>query len=115
MTERKKSARQLMDKLKTTQANLIEQASLISTELNRSAIVLSEMWQEAIEEASRIFFGRNDGKAMYAYLQPFHAQMKHEPETMNEISFYQGYASDLQEADQWMQLYMKSLRVADIN
>jgi serine/threonine-protein kinase mTOR len=26
--------------------------------MNRSAIVLSEMWQEAIEEASRIYFGR---------------------------------------------------------
>ena len=67
---------------------MIEQATIISNELNRSAILLSEVWQEAIEEASRIYFGRNDGKAMYAYLQPFHQQMEKEPETMNEISFY---------------------------
>jgi len=78
----------LMEKLKTTQPVLIEQATTISTELNRSAIVLSEMWQEAIEEASRIYFGRNDGKAMFSYLSPFHKEMEREPETMNEISFY---------------------------
>ncbi len=56
--------------------------------MNRSAIVLSEMWQEAIEEASRIYFGRQDGKAMYNYLNPIHMEMEREPDTMNEISFY---------------------------
>ena len=56
--------------------------------MNRSAIVLSEMWYEAIEEASRIYFGRLDGKAMYNYLSPIHAEMEREPDTMNEISFY---------------------------
>ncbi len=104
-----------MEKLKTTQPVLIEQATTISTELNRSAIVLSEMWQEAIEEASRIYFGRNDGKAMFSYLSPFHKEMEREPETMNEISFYQGYASDLLEAYSWMKLYMRSERTPDIN
>ena len=64
----------------------------------RSAILLSEVWQEAIEEASRIYFHKNDGKAMYQYIKPFHEEMEKIPDTMNEISFYQGYASDLLEA-----------------
>jgi hypothetical protein len=32
---------------------------------------------------------------MYNYLNPIHMEMEREPHTMNEISFYQGYASDL--------------------
>ena len=39
---------------------LIEQAQIISNELNRSAILLCEVWKEAIEEASRIYFERNE-------------------------------------------------------
>jgi len=114
-TGRREAAEQLIEKLKTTQPILIEQATIISNELNRSAILLSEVWQEAIEEASRIYFGRNDGKAMYAYLQPFHQQMEKEPETMNEISFYQGYASDLLDAYSWMKRFTKTENFADIN
>lgn len=86
--DRKRAAKQLLEKLKTTQKTLIDQATTISTEMNRSAIVLSEMWYEAIEEASRIYFNRLDGKAMYNYLAPIHAEMEREPDTMNEISFY---------------------------
>lgn len=113
--ERKRAAKQLFEKLKTTQKTLIDQATTISTEMNRSAIVLAEKWQEAIEEASRIYFSKQDGKAMFAYLQPIHAEMDNEPDTMNEIAFYQGYASDLQEAYTWMKLYMRTERASDIN
>jgi serine/threonine-protein kinase mTOR len=37
--ERKRAAKQLFEKLKTTQKTLIDQATTISTEMNRSAIV----------------------------------------------------------------------------
>ena len=113
--ERREAAAQLIKKLKTTQSVLVDQAQIISDELNRSAILLAETWQEAIEEASRIYFGRNDGKAMYAYIEPYHALMKKEPETMNEIAFYQGYASDLLEAFSWMKRYKITESTADIN
>ena len=73
------------------------------------------MWQEAIEEASRIYFGRNDGKAMYQYILPYHKMMEKEPETMNEIAFYQGYASDLLDALAWINRYMETDSPADIN
>ena len=114
-SERREAAAQLIEKLKTTQPVLIEQASIISDELNRSAILLAETWQEAIEEASRIYFGRNDGKAMLAYIEPYHTIMEKEPETMNEIAFYQGYASDLLDAFAWMQRYKRTESTADIN
>jgi len=55
--ERRNAASQIIEKLKGSQQILIEQASMIANELIRSAILLSEIWNEAIEEASRIYFG----------------------------------------------------------
>ena len=88
---------------------------MISDELIRCAIVLAEIWNEAIEEASRIYFGQNDAKAMINYLAPYHKMMEQPPETMNEIAFFQGYASDLQEAEQWGKRYAITKCAADIN
>ena len=52
---------------------------------------------------------------MYAYIEPYHKLMEKEPETMNEIAFYQGYASDLLDAFSWMQRYKRTESVADIS
>ena len=84
---------------------LIDQAMLVSNELIRSAILLSESWSEAIEEASRIFFGNNDAESMINYLLPFHKGMENKPETLNEIAFYQGYGSELKDAEEWCHRY----------
>ena len=52
---------------------------------------------------------------MFAYIEPYHKIMEKDPETMNEIAFYQGYASDLLEAFSWMKRYRNSESTADIN
>ena len=52
---------------------------------------------------------------MYAYIEPFHKLMEKDPETMNEIAFYQGYASDLLDAWSWMGRYKYTESTADIN
>ena len=94
---------------------------MISDELIRCAIVLAEIWNESIEEASRIYFGQNDAKSMINYLAPHHRMMEAMPETylsvltMNEIAFYQGYASDLLEAENWTKRYQITKHPADIN
>jgi phosphatidylinositol kinase/protein kinase (PI-3 family) len=71
---------------------------MVSEELIRAAILLSEMWTEAIEDASRVYFGKYDGEQMIGNLRELHKRMEEAPETMNEINFYQGFASDLEEA-----------------
>lgn len=96
--ERREAADALINKLKLTQGTLIEQANMVSEELIRAAILLSETWTEAIEEASRVFFTKNDADTMIANLKDLHKMMEKAPETMNEINFYQGFASDLEEA-----------------
>jgi hypothetical protein len=96
--ERREAADALVSKMKLTQGTLIEQANMVSDELIRAAILLSESWSEAIEEASRTYFTNNDAETMIAGLKDLHAAMEREPETMNEINFYQGFACDLEEA-----------------
>ena len=96
--ERREAAEALINKLKQTQGTLIEQANMVSDELIRAAILLSETWTESIEEASRIYFAKNDADTMINHLKDLHKGMEKKPETMNEINFYQGFASDLEEA-----------------
>jgi len=52
---------------------------------------------------------------MINYLAPYHKMMENQPETMNEIAFFQGYASDLQEAEQWSKRYQLTKSNSDIN
>lgn len=78
---------------------------MVSDELIRAAILLSEIWTEAIEEASRIYFAKNDAETMINNLKDLHRRMERQPETMNEVNFYQGFASDLEEAKLWTQMY----------
>ena len=103
--ERREAAEALINKLKLTQGILIEQANMVSDELIRAAILLSETWTEAIEEASRIYFAKNDAETMINNLKDLHKRMERQPETMNEVNFYQGFASDLEEAKLWTQMY----------
>lgn len=41
--------------------------------------------------------------------------MEKPPETMNEINFYQGFASDLEEAQLWTQVYQQTKSPSDMN
>jgi FKBP12-rapamycin complex-associated protein len=96
--ERRLAADAIINKLQLTQGALIEEANMVSNELIRAAILLHETWSEAIEDASRVYFAKNDAETMIHNLNDLHESLKNPPETMNEINFYQGFASDLEEA-----------------
>lgn len=62
----------------------------VSQELIRIAILWHEMWHEALEEASRLYFGESNVEAMLATLLPLHEMMeKQGPSTLKEIAFVQ--------------------------
>ena len=62
----------------------------VSTELIRMAILWHEMWHEALEEASRQYFGESNVEAMLNTLMPLHEMMAHNgPTTLKEIAFVQ--------------------------
>jgi len=65
-------------------------AAQVSLELIRMAILWHEMWHEALEEASRQYFGDQNVDGMLATLLPLHKMMQeHDPSTLKEISFAQ--------------------------
>lgn len=55
-----------MDLLRQHSGRLISQAHLVSNELIRMAILWHEMWHEALEEASRLYFGEVSQETRYA-------------------------------------------------
>lgn len=66
------------------------QAQLVSKELIRVAILWHEMWHEALEEASRLYFGEHNIEGMLNVLEPLHAMLKEEIErTIKEQAFIQ--------------------------
>ena len=51
------------------------------------AILWHEMWHEALEEASRLYFGESNVQGMLAVLTPLHGVMKKSgPTTLKEIA-----------------------------
>eukprot|EP00898_Chlorokybus_atmophyticus_P008681 jgi/Chlat1/8814/Chrsp90S08148 len=104
---RRAAAMSVIENLQQRSAPLVEQAQLVSQELIRIAILWHEMWHEALEEASRLYFGEHNVQGMLAVLEPLHAMMeKQGPETLKEINF---------EANEWCQKFKRSGKEAELN
>lgn len=57
-------------------AAMVDSAQMVSVELIRVAILWHEMWHEALEEASRLYFGDHNVDGMLAVLAPLHAMLE---------------------------------------
>ncbi|KAK7995148.1 armadillo-type protein [Apiospora arundinis] len=114
-TRRSRSAAQIMDSMRAHSPNLVEQADSVSHELIRVAVLWHEQWYEALEEASRLYFGDQNVEGMFSTLGPLHDQLERGPQTLREISFAQTFGRDLSEAREWCRHYESSQDVNDIN
>lgn len=65
------------------------QAQLVSKELIRVAILWHEIWHEALEEASRLYFGEHNIEGMLNVLEPLHTMLEDGAETLKETAFVQ--------------------------
>lgn len=59
------------------------QAQLVSKELIRVAILWHETWHEALEEASRLYFGEHNIEGMLKVLEPLHEMLEEGVMTTN--------------------------------
>jgi FKBP12-rapamycin complex-associated protein len=111
-------------------AELVDQAQLVSKELIRVAILWHEMWDEALEEASKMYFGEGNEEGMMEQLEPLHKMMECKTDidskgrvttsrgaatTLKEIAFQQAFGRDLSEAHEWLQRYKWSKSKSDLN
>ncbi|KAL1233036.1 Serine/threonine-protein kinase mTor [Trichinella pseudospiralis] len=97
---RRQAAERVLKHMNDHSPNLVQQASMVSDELVRVAILWHELWHEALEEASRLFFSDRNVKGMLDLLNPLHALIERGATTMKEQSFNQAYYRDLKEAQE---------------
>jgi len=115
-TSRRVSATAVLDNLRNHSALLVEQAEVVSLELIRVAIVWHEAWHEALEEASRLYFGEQNVEGMFAVLAPLHHILERTgAETLQEMSFAQAYGRELREAREYCEKFKESGREEDLN
>eukprot|EP00494_Astrolonche_serrata_P002244 UN02250 len=105
--DRQQSARKILDSMRIHSAKIVDEAALVSEELIRVAILWHELFHEALEEASRIYFTNHDVEGMFAQLEPLHAMMRKGPQTLREEAFRQAFGRDLAEAEEWCKRYKK--------
>ncbi|KAG0305001.1 phosphatidylinositol kinase- protein kinase tor1 [Dissophora globulifera] len=97
---RKNAALAIMDKMRLHSSVLVDQASMVSQELLRVAILWHEMWEDGLEEALTLNAqgGRSNIEAILAVLDPLHHMIQKRPETPHELSFAKAFGRDLKEA-----------------
>ena len=59
-TVRRDAADMILSNLKEHSSALVQQAVMVSEELIRVAILWHKQWHEALEEASRLYFGEHN-------------------------------------------------------
>ncbi|XP_043711300.1 serine/threonine-protein kinase TOR [Telopea speciosissima] len=115
---RKFAAQEVVDKVRQHSGTLVDQAQLVSKELIRVAILWHEMWHEALEEASRLYFGEHNIEAMLKVLEPLHEMLEEGASrgdtTLKETAFIQAYGRELQEAYECCQKYKRTGKDAEL-
>lgn len=114
-TLRKAAAQEVVDKVRQHSGVLVDQAQLVSKELIRVAILWHETWHDALEEASRLYFGEHNIEGMLNLLEPLHAMLEEEGEkTIKETAFIQAYGRELQEAHECCLKYRRTGKDAEL-
>ncbi|KAI3733193.1 hypothetical protein L1987_64413 [Smallanthus sonchifolius] len=115
---RKAAAQEVVDKVRQHSGVLVDQAQLVSEELIRVAILWHEMWHEALEEASRLYFGEHNIEGMLKVLEPLHEMLEEgamrNNTTIKEKAFIQTYHHELVEAYDCCNQYKKSGKDAEL-
>ncbi|KAL9940634.1 hypothetical protein V8E36_000122 [Tilletia maclaganii] len=112
---RAKVADGILQEIRKLFPGLVEQTEIVTRELIRVAILWQEMWNEALEEASRLYFTDHNIDAMFATLQPLHDLLEKGAETLKEQSFAQLYGRDLTDAWECALRYKRYGQIADLN
>ncbi|XP_052193242.1 serine/threonine-protein kinase TOR isoform X2 [Diospyros lotus] len=115
---RRAAAQEVVDKVRQHSGALVAQAQLVSKELIRVAILWHEMWHEALEEASRLFFGEHNIEGMLKALEPLHKLLEEgamlNNTTIKEKAFIQAYHHELLEAYECCMKYKRTGKDAEL-
>ncbi|KAK9943792.1 hypothetical protein M0R45_009388 [Rubus argutus] len=114
----KAAGQEVVDKVRQHSGVLVDQAQLVSKELIRVAILWLEMWYEALEEASRRYFGEHNIEGMLKALESLHEMLEEgamrSNTTITETSFIKAYRHELLEAYERCMEYKRSGNDAEL-
>ncbi|XP_017970870.1 PREDICTED: serine/threonine-protein kinase TOR [Theobroma cacao] len=115
---RKAAAQEVVDKVRQHSGVLVDQAQLVSKELIRVAILWHELWHEALEEASRLYFGEHNIEGMLKVLEPLHEMLEEgatrDNTTIKERAFIEAYHHDLSQAYECCMKYKRTGKDAEL-
>ncbi|PPD85571.1 hypothetical protein GOBAR_DD17494 [Gossypium barbadense] len=115
---RKAAAQEVVDKVRQHSGVLVDQAQLVSKELIRVAILWHESWHEALEEASRLYFGEHNIEGMLKVLEPLHEMLEEgamrDNTTIKERAFIEAYHHDLSQAYECCVKYKRTGKDAEL-
>ncbi|XP_057977812.1 serine/threonine-protein kinase TOR isoform X2 [Malania oleifera] len=118
-TLRRAAAQEVVDKVRQHSGVLVDQAQLVSKELIRVAILWHEMWHEALEEASRLYFGEHNIEGMLKVLEPLHVMIEEgamtNDTTIKEKAFIQAYRNELLDAYECCMKYKITGKDTELN
>lgn len=112
---RRAAAVAILDRMRAHSATLVDQALLVGQELIRVAILWDEMWHEALEEASKLYFGEHNIPAMFGVLEPLHELVEKGSKSACEALFIQSYGHELKEARELGIRYKQTGNSNDLN
>ncbi|KAF9116461.1 phosphatidylinositol kinase- protein kinase tor1 [Mortierella sp. AM989] len=114
---RKNAALAIMEKMRLHSPILVDQASLVSQELLRVAILWHEMWEDGLEEALTLNAqgGRNNIDTILDVLEPLHQMILKHPETHHETSFAKAFGRELEEAFKCCTRFRQKRDVNELN
>ncbi|XP_010557538.1 PREDICTED: serine/threonine-protein kinase TOR isoform X2 [Tarenaya hassleriana] len=115
---RRAAAQEVVDKVRQHSGLLVDQAQLVSNELIRVAILWHEMWHEALEEASRLYFGEHNIEGMLKVLEPLHEMLeegaRRDNTTIKERAFIEAFRHELLEAYECCIKYKRTGKDAEL-
>ena len=85
---RQKAALDTLNEIRKSSRQLIEEATMVSRELDRIAVLWNEEWHAGLEEACKNFTNGNTA-GMLDQLDRLHESLHRGPETLREVSFQQ--------------------------
>jgi serine/threonine-protein kinase mTOR len=103
---RKEASTLLINQMKLLHPKIIDQASLVSEELIRVAILWSELFHEHLENSFKLFQKKNYVESLKLLKKI--TLLSENAVTFDEISFQQKYGNRIQDAWEWCSKYEKT-------
>ncbi|KAJ2576487.1 hypothetical protein EV177_010938, partial [Coemansia sp. RSA 1804] len=105
--ERSQAAKAVLAKLNDLMPELVEQTEIVSRELIRITLLFPEMWQEALDNASKCCYDQKNYVEMMKILAPLHRRAR-TPETLREYHFVQMFGNDLAAAEEYLNQFFSA-------